>query len=116
FNRNAGAIAAARADVAKTQADLAIARLDASTMLSRAYRMRTVADARIARDRTILDAATRNVSMTERGFAEGQMAIGDVLEARRAQHDAQSQYVTDLVAANVGAAMVRVLTAHGALQ
>ncbi|MEO6779164.1 MAG: TolC family protein, partial [Gemmatimonadaceae bacterium] len=42
FNRNAGAIAAARADVAKTQADLAIARLDASTMLSRAYRMRTV--------------------------------------------------------------------------
>ena len=116
FNRNAGAIAAARADVAKTQADLAIARLNASTTLSRAYRMRTVADARIARDRTILDAATRNVTMTERGFAEGQMAIGDVLEARRAQHDAQSQYVTDLVAANVGAAMVRVLTAHGALQ
>ena len=116
FNRNAGAIAAARADVAKAQANLAIARLDASTTLSRAYRMRTVAEARIARDRTILDAATRNVTMTERGFAEGQMAIGDVLEARRAQHDAQSQYVTDLVAANVGAALVRVLTANGASQ
>ncbi len=113
FNRNGGAIEAAHAEVTRAQADLAIARLDASAQLSRAYRTRTVAEGRIVRDRTILDAATRNVSMAERAYAEGQMAIGDILEARRAQHDAQAQYVTDLVAANVGAALIRVLTANG---
>jgi outer membrane protein, heavy metal efflux system len=112
FNHNGGATEAARAEVTRAQADLAIARLDASARLARAYRTLTVADARIARDRTILDAATHNVSMTQRAYAEGELAIGDVLEARRAQHDAQAQYVTDLVAANVGAALVRVLTAN----
>jgi cobalt-zinc-cadmium efflux system outer membrane protein len=113
FNRNGGEVAAARAEVTRAQAELAIVRLDASTQLARAYRMQTVAEARIARERTILDAATHNVSMTERAYTEGQMAIGDILEARRAQRDAQSQYVTDLVAVNVGAALVRVLTENG---
>ena len=116
FNRNGGEIAAAHAEVTRAQADLAIARMDASAQLARAYRTWSVARARIERDRTILGAATSNVSMTERAYAEGQMAIGDILEARRAQHDAQAQYVTDLVAANVGAALVRVLTANGATQ
>jgi cobalt-zinc-cadmium efflux system outer membrane protein len=116
FNRNGGAIEAAHAEVTRAQADLTIARLEASAQLARAYRTLTVADARISRDRTILDAATHNVSMTERAYTEGEMAIGDVLEARRAQHDAQSQYVTDLVAANVGAALVRVLTANEVTQ
>ncbi|HEY5086082.1 MAG TPA: hypothetical protein VII66_01875, partial [Gemmatimonadaceae bacterium] len=100
----------------RAQADLAIARLESSAQLARAYRMKSVAEARIARDRTILDAATHNVSMAERAYAEGQMAIGDILQARRAQHEAQAQYVTDLVAANVGAALVRVLTANGVTQ
>jgi cobalt-zinc-cadmium efflux system outer membrane protein len=116
FNRNGGAVEAAHAEVTRAQADLAIARLEASAQLARAYRTLTDADARISRDRTILDAATHNVSMTERAYTEGEMAIGDVLEARRAQHDAQSQYVTDLVAANVGAALVRVLTANEVTQ
>ncbi|HEY5086807.1 MAG TPA: TolC family protein, partial [Gemmatimonadaceae bacterium] len=58
FNRNGGEIAAAHAEVTRAQADLAIARLDASAQLARAYRMQSVAEARIARDRTILDAAT----------------------------------------------------------
>jgi len=116
FNRNGGTIEAAHADVTRAQAELAIARLGASAQLARAYRTQSVAESRIARDQSILDAATRNVSMEERAFAEGQMAIGDILEARRAQHDAQAQYVTDLVSANVGAALVRVLTANGITQ
>lgn len=116
FNRNGGEIAAAHAEITRAQADLAIARLEASAQLSRAYRAWSVAEGRITRDRTILDAATRNVSMAERAYAEGQMAIGDILEARRAQHDAQAQYVTDLVTANVGAALVRVFTANGVTQ
>jgi outer membrane protein, heavy metal efflux system len=116
FNRNGGEIAAARAEITRARADLAIARLDASAQLARAYRTASVAEGRIARDRTILDAATRNVSLAARAYAEGEMAIGDILEARRAQRDAQAQYVTDLVAANVGAALVRVLTANGVTQ
>ena len=116
FNRNGGEIAAAHAEVTRAAADLAIARLEASAQLAHAYRTQTVAETRLTRDRTILDAATRNVSMAERAYAEGQMAIGDILEARRAQRDAQAQYVMDLVAANVGAALVRVLTANGVTQ
>ncbi|MEO7043568.1 MAG: TolC family protein [Gemmatimonadaceae bacterium] len=116
FNHNAGAVEAAHAEVTRAQAGLEIARLDASTQLARARRTRSVAEARIARDRTILDAATRNVSLAERAYAAGEMAIGDILAARRAQYDAQAQYVTDLVSANVGAALVRVLTANGVTQ
>jgi len=116
FNRNGGAIDAARAEVTRAQADLTVVRLEASAQLARAYRTFTGAEARISSDSIMLDAATRNVTMTERAFREGQMAIGDILEARRAQHDAQAQYVTDLVAANVGAALVRVLTAGGVAQ
>ncbi|MFI5238385.1 MAG: TolC family protein, partial [Gemmatimonadales bacterium] len=109
-------VEAAHAEVTRARAGLEIARLDASTQLARAHRTRTVAESRIVLDRTILDAATRNVSMAERAFAAGEMAIGDILETRRAQHDAQAQYVTDLVSANVAAALVRVLTANGVTQ
>ncbi len=116
FKRNGGAVDAARAEVTRAQAELAIARLDASAELSRAYRTSSVAQGRIARDRSILDAATSNVSLSERAYAEGQMAIGDILEARRALHEAQAQYVTDLVAANVGAALVRIFTRNGITQ
>ncbi|HEY8309771.1 MAG TPA: TolC family protein [Gemmatimonadaceae bacterium] len=116
FNHNAGAVEAAHAEVTRAQAGLEIARLDVSTQLARARRTRSIAESRIARDRTIMDAATSNVSMTERAYAAGEMAIGNILEARRAQHDAQAQYVTDLVSANVGAALVRVLTANGVTQ
>jgi outer membrane protein, heavy metal efflux system len=116
FNRNGGAIDAAHADVTRAQAELTIARLNAAAELARAYRTRSVAQSRIARDRTIMDAATRNVSMAERAYTAGEMAIGNILETRRAQYDAQAQYVTDLVSANVAAALVRVLTANGVTQ
>jgi hypothetical protein len=63
-----------------------------------------------------MDAATRNVSMAERAYTAGELALGSILETRRAQYDAQTQYVSDLVSANVAAALVRVLTANGVTQ
>lgn len=116
FNRNNGAVDAAHAEVTRASAALAIARLDAAAQLSRARRNRTVAESRIDRDRAMMAAAALNVAMAERAYAAGEMAIASVFEARRAQHDAQAQYVTDMVAANVGAALVRVFTANGAEQ
>lgn len=116
FNHNGGAVASARAELTRAQAELAVARLEASSQLSRAYRTSAAAEARLGRDRSILTAATSNLTLSERGYAEGQLAISDILEARRALHDAQAQYVTDLVAANVGAALVRVFTANGISQ
>lgn len=116
FNHNNGAIDVAHADLTRAQANLAIAKLDAAAQLARAYRTTSVSESRITRDRAIMEAATKNVAMAERAYAEGEMAIGDILETRRAQRDAQAQYVTDLVAANVGAALVRVLTANKAAQ
>lgn len=113
FNRNQGEIGAARAGVQRAQAELATVRLEASAQLARAYRTRTAAESRVARDETIVVAAARNTTLAARAYSEGEMAIADVLEARRAQRDAQTQLVSDLVAANVGAALVRVLTSTG---
>ncbi len=113
FNHNRGAVEAAHAEVTRAEASLQLAKLDASAQLARAHRTQTVTESRIVRDRSILDAATRNVSLAEQAFAAGEMAIGNILETRREQHDAQAQYVTDLVSANVAAALVRVLTANG---
>jgi hypothetical protein len=48
--------------------------------------------------------------MTERAYTEGEMGVSDVLEARRARRDAETQYVNDLVAARVSDAVIRVLT------
>jgi cobalt-zinc-cadmium efflux system outer membrane protein len=113
FNRNQGEIAAARADVQRAQAELATARLEASSQLARAYRTRAAAESRLARDEAIVTASSRNATLAARAYSVGEMAIGDVLEARRAQREAQAQLVSDLVAANVGAALVRVLTSNG---
>jgi outer membrane protein TolC len=66
---------------------------------------------RLARDSSTVSAAARNTALTERAYTEGEMAISDVLEARRAQRDAETQYVNDLVAARVSDALIRVLTA-----
>ena len=113
FNRNQGEIGVARADVQRAQAELGTARLEASAQLARAYRTRTAAESRVARDETIVVAAARNTALAARAYSEGEMAIADVLEARRAQRDAQAQLVSDLVAAKLGAALVRVLTSTG---
>jgi len=111
FNLNRGEITAARADVLRAQAELDIARREAEATLTRALRMRAGAMVRLARDSSTVSAAARNTALTERGYTEGELAISDVLEARRAQRDAESQYVNDLVAARVSDALIRVLTA-----
>lgn len=110
FNLNRGEIAAARADVLRAQAELDIARREAAATLARAERTRAGATARLARDSSTVSAATRNTQMTERAYTEGEMGISDVLEARRARRDAETQYVNDLVAARVSDAVIRVLT------
>jgi len=110
FNRNRGEIVAARADVQRAQAELDIARREADATLARARRTRDGALARLARDSSTVQSATRNTALTERASTEGEMAISDVLDARRAQRDAETQYVTDLVAARVSDAVIRVLT------
>ncbi len=114
FSRNRGEIEAARADVTRAEAELTTVQREAASALARAYRTRSAAEQRVARDRAILAAATSNAALSEQAYTQGEMAMADVLEARRAQREAQSQYVSDLVAVNVGAALVRVLTTNGA--
>lgn len=110
FNLNRGEIVAARADVQRAQAELDIARREAEATLARAVRTRAGAVARLARDASTVSAAAHNTQMTERAYTEGEMAISDVLEARRARREAETQYVNDLVAARVSDAVIRVLT------
>ena len=116
FNRNRGEIVAARADVQRAQAELDIARREAEATLARARRTRDGALARLARDSSTVQSATRNTALTERAYTEGEMAISDVLDARRAQREAETQYVTDLVAARVSDAVIRVLTSPPPVQ
>jgi cobalt-zinc-cadmium efflux system outer membrane protein len=110
FNRNSGAVDAARAEVTRAEAALRIARMQVTAQLARSRRRQFVAQSRIERDRKVLDAATQNVMLAERAVAEGELALSDVMEARRAQRDAQEQFITDLVAANSEAAVIRILT------
>lgn len=110
FNRNRGEITAARAEVLRAQAELDLARREAEATLARARRTRDGALARLARDSSTVQSAARNTALTERAYTEGEMAISDVLDARRAQRDAEMQYVTDLIAARASEAVIRVLT------
>lgn len=116
FNWNRGAIAAARADVLRARAQLDITRRDAAAAVARAWRTRSATVARLARDSSTVQSATRNSALTERAYTEGEMTISDVLVARRAQRDAETQYVTDLVAARASDALIRVLTSPASIR
>src|SRR5439155_380293 len=67
--------------------------------------------ARVERDRRLLSSADRVAAMSLQAYAEGVVALPNVLEAQRNAREALARYVDDVAAANDAAAAVRLLTA-----
>src|SRR5438046_2854276 len=67
--------------------------------------------ARLERDRRLLSSADRVAAMSLQAYAEGVVALPNVLEAQRNAREALARYIDDVAAANDAAAAVRLLTA-----
>src|SRR5438094_4534930 len=98
-----------RSDRAQTSLDLV--RRETGAEQARARRGFTLALARLERDRRLLSSADRVAAMSLQAYAEGVVALPNVLEAQRNAREALARYVDDVAAANDAAAAVRLLTA-----
>jgi cobalt-zinc-cadmium efflux system outer membrane protein len=111
FNWNGGEVRQAAAARDRAQAGLDLARRTTGAELARARRGFTLARARLERDRGLLSSADRVAAMSLQAYAEGVVALPNVLEAQRNAREALARYVDDVAAANDAAAAVRLLTA-----
>jgi len=109
FNRNRGPIAQAEAERSRAQAELTLARIEANTQTARARRELEIALGKIARDRTLAQAAERVATMSLTAYREGESALPNVLEAQRNTRDVLAAYVDDLASAWIASAQLRVL-------
>src|SRR5205814_2252920 len=90
-------------------ADVSITRAD--SLASRARRALTLALARLERDRLLLFSADRVAAMSLQAYAEGAIALANVLEAQRNAREALARYIEDVAAANNAVGAVRLFTA-----
>jgi outer membrane protein, heavy metal efflux system len=111
FNWNGGEVAQATAARDRAQANLDLVRRETAAELARAQRGLAVTIARMERDRRLLASADRVAMMSLQAYAEGAVALPNVLEAQRNAREALGRYVDDVAAASNAAASVRLLTA-----
>ncbi len=78
--------------------------------LARGRRGFALALARLERDRLLLSSADRVAAMSLQAYAEGVVALPNVLEAHRNAREALARYIDDVAAANDAAAAIRLLT------
>ncbi|MEO8945267.1 MAG: TolC family protein [Gemmatimonadaceae bacterium] len=110
FDRNRGAIAQAAAEHAKAEAELALTTADARKALVHATRERESAVAKATRDASLIVSANRVASMSLTGYREGAMSLPTVLEAQRSAREVLAQYISDLAAAWIATAELRVFS------
>ena len=111
FNWNGGEVAQAAAARDRAQANLDLVRREAEADVARARRALALALARLERDRLLLASADRVAAMSLQAYAEGAIALANVLEAQRNAREALARYIDDVAAANNAAAAVRLFTA-----
>lgn len=111
FNWNGGEVAQAAAARQRAQVNLDLVRRETGAELARALRGFAVAQARLARDRRLLESADRVAAMSLQAYAEGAVALPSVLEAQRNAREALGRYIDDVAAANNAAAAVRLVAA-----
>jgi cobalt-zinc-cadmium efflux system outer membrane protein len=109
LNRNRGPIAQAEAGQARARAELSLAQVQSRTEIARARRELSIAYAKVQRDRLLVAAANRVVSMSLTAYREGASSLPNVLEAQRNAREVLAQYVDDLANAWIFAAELRVL-------
>jgi cobalt-zinc-cadmium efflux system outer membrane protein len=111
FNWNGGEVARAAAGRNRAQAELDLARRETGAAIARARRDLAAARAHVRRDAGLLASADRIAAMSILAFAEGAVALANVLEAQRNAREVLSRYIDDLAAADVAAATLRLFTA-----
>ena len=111
FNWNGGEVRQAAAARDRAQAGLDLVRRETGAELARVRRGFALALARLERDRRLLSSADRVAAMSLQAYAEGVVALPNVLEAQRNAREALARYIDDVAAANDAAAAVRLLTA-----
>jgi len=110
FNRSGGEAAQVAAARDRARAELELVRRETAADLARAQRELTAARARVRRDQDILASADRVAAMSLQAYAEGAVALANVLEAQRNAREALGRYIDDLATADGAAAAVRLLT------
>jgi len=111
FNWNGGEVRLAAAARDRAQAGLDLVRRETGAELARVRRGFVLALARLERDRRLLSSADRVAAMSLQAYAEGVVALPNVLEAQRNAREALARYIDDVAEANDAAAAVRLRTA-----
>jgi len=111
FNQNGGDVAQARAARDRAQASLDLTKREAAAAQANAYREHRAALVRLARDQRLLASADRVAAMSLQAYAEGAVALPNVLEAQRNAREALGRYIDDMAAANNAVATLRLVTA-----
>jgi len=111
FNQNGGDVAQARAARDRAQASLDLTKREAAAAQANAYREHRAALVRLARDQRLLASADRVAAMSLQAYAEGAVALPNVLEAERNAREALGRYIDDVAAANNAVATLRLVTA-----
>jgi len=110
FNWSGGEAAQAAAARDRARAELDLVQRETAASVARSRRELSAARARVRRDEDILASADRVAAMSLQAYAEGAIALANVLEAQRNAREALGRYIDDLAAADGAAAAVRLLT------
>ncbi len=110
FNQGQGAIAVAQAERDRARAELAAAERESAALVARARSELAAASQRVARDRQLVETASRVARLSLQAYVEGAYPLTTVLEAQRNARDTLVDLIDDLVAANTAAAALRLYT------
>jgi outer membrane protein, heavy metal efflux system len=110
FNRNGAAIAVARAEQFRAQAERDVAVLETRAAIARTERERAISLANVARDQTLVSSANRVASLSLTAYREGAAPLATAIEAQRNAREILAQYIDDLAAAWIATAALRVRT------
>ena len=110
FNFNRAPVRLAEAEQERARAELSLVQAMTRAKVARTRREFSIAQSKLARDRTLVTSAQRVAAMSLTAYREGASALPTVLEAQRNAREVLSQYVDDLAAAWIAAAELRVLT------
>jgi outer membrane protein TolC len=111
FNWNGAAVQAAAAARDRARVERDVARRESEAAVAAARRELLAALRRVERDRALLAGAQRVAALSLLAYSEGAAALPGVLEAQRTAREALAAFVTDLAAANVAEAALRLVTA-----
>ncbi len=110
LNRNKGPIAEANAERSRARAELELARLESTAQITRAFRERNAAFARVARDQSLVASANRVAAMSLTAYRAGAASLPNVFEAQRNAREVLAQYIDDVAAALIANSTVRLVT------